>query len=96
MNGIFVAAIGAIFDAVALVRIGNASAALASELIFAARLIGAGVEFVGTVAAVVLAIAGERHPDAVIISALIFIRLTGERSAALVRVFVTRSFVAAV
>ena len=93
---IFIAVIGAIFFAVAFLRIGNASAAFASELVFAARLIGAGVEFVGSVATVVFAIAGERHPDAVIISALIFIRLTGERSAALVRVFVTRSFVTAV
>ena len=96
MDGILVTTVGAIPDAVAFVRVGNASASFALELVFAARLVSASVGFVGFVAAIVFAVASEGHPDAMVIGALIFIRLTGQRSAALVGMFVTRSLVAAV
>ena len=71
-------------------------AKFALELIFAARLVSASVGFVGFVAAIVFAVASEGHPNAMVIGALIFIRLTCQRSAALVGMFVTRSLVAAV
>ena len=96
MKGVFVAVVGAIFDAIALMRFGDAPAAFALELVLAAALIGAGVGFVRLVAAVVFSVAGERHPDAVIIGALVLVGLTGQRSAALVRVLVTGSLAAAI
>ena len=96
MDGILVAAVGAIPDAVAFVRVGNASASFALELILAASLVSASVGFVGFVAAIVFAVASEGHPDAMVVGALIFVRLTGERSAALIGMLVTCSLVAAV
>ena len=96
MDGVFVTAVGAILDTVALVRVGNTSATFALELVFAAALISAGVGFVGFVPAIVLTVARERHTDAMIVGALVFVRLAGERSAALIRMLVTSSLVTAV
>jgi hypothetical protein len=96
MYRIFVATVGTILFPVAFVRIRDASAAFALKLVFAATLVGTSIGFVGFVATVVVTIAIKRHSDAVIISALIFVGLTSERSAALVRMFVTGAFVSAI
>ena len=96
MNGIFVAVIGTVLDAVAFARVGNATTPFALELILAATLIRASIRLVRIVAAIVFAVAGERHANAVVICALILVRLTSQRSTTLIGMLVAGTLVSTI